>query len=102
LISGSSSWRLAREVVIESYRQFVEQSVLHRFELKQPELDVFGTTAIASCPYTIDYEIGGRRWIGDGRDLLVLHRGDEGWKVVWRSLFPGEEQEVGTGRPQEE
>lgn len=85
---------VGREAVIQSYRDFVEQSVLHRFELEQPELDVFGTTAVAVCPYSIDYEIGGRRWSGAGRDLLVLHEGDEGWKVVWRSLFPGEEHEV--------
>jgi ketosteroid isomerase-like protein len=91
---------VGRDAVIQSYREFAEQSVLHQFELQQPELDVFGTTAIATCPYTIDYEIGGRRWIGEGRDLLVLHEGEEGWKVVWRSLFPGEEQEVGPERPQ--
>lgn len=92
---------VGRDAVIRSYREFVGQSVLYRFELKQPAVDVFGTTAIATCPYTIEYEIGGRRWIGNGQNLLVLNEGHKGWKVVCRSLFPGEEEEVGPGRAQE-
>lgn len=95
---GDGQRLVGRDAVIQSYREFVEQAGLHQLEFEQPEIDVFGTTAVASCPYRIDYEIGGRRWIGTGRDLLVLHEGGSGWRVVWRSLVAGEEQEVDVGR----
>lgn len=89
---------VGRDAVIQSYRDFVGQAVLHRFEMAQPSIDVFGATAVASCPYSIDYEVGGRRWKGEGRDVLVLNDGTHGWKVVWRTLLPGEEQEIALGR----
>ncbi len=88
-----------RDAVIQSYRDFMSQAVLHRFRVEQPDIDVFGTTAVACCPYTIDYEMEGRRWLGTGRDILVLHEGESGWRVVWRTVVAGPEEEVGGTAP---
>ncbi len=91
---GSGTRVLGREAVVQSYREFTTQAVVHRFDPDPPEIDEFGGTAVANCPYTIEYEIGGRRWRGSGRDLLVCHRGEGGWRVVWRTMLPGPEEEV--------
>lgn len=94
---GSGSRVLGRDAVVQSYREFTTQAAVHRFDMDPPEIDQFGTTAIASCPYSIEYEIEGRRWRGSGHDLLVLRRGESGWRVVWRTMLPGPEEEVPIG-----
>ena len=98
---GGGQRLVGRDAVIQSYREFVDQALIPKFELAEPEIDVFGATAIASCPYRIEYEIGGRRWTGGGHDLLVLQEGDSGWRVVWRTLLAGEEQEIAPTGAQE-
>lgn len=85
---------VGREACVQSYQAFLSQAVVHRFELQQADVDVFGATAVASCPYTIEYEIGGKRWRGSGRDLLVLVQSAGSWSVVWRTLVSGTEEEM--------
>lgn len=90
---------VGRDAVIQGYQDFLSQAVLHRFQPEEPDIDVFGSTAVACCPYTIDYELEGRRWVGSGRDILVLHEGEAGWKVVWRTVLAGVEEEAEPLRP---
>jgi ketosteroid isomerase-like protein len=85
---------VGRDAVIRSYRDFLSQAVLHRFHPEEPDIDVFGSTAVACCSYTIDYEMEGRRWVGSGREVLVLHEGAAGWKVVGRTVLAGDEKEI--------
>lgn len=51
-------------------------------------------TAVAHCPYTIDYEIASGRYRESGVDRLVFTLTDEGWQVCWRTLSA--EPEVST------
>jgi uncharacterized protein (TIGR02246 family) len=85
---------VGREACVRGYADFVSHAVLHRVDVEPPEVDVFGSTAIAACPYSIDYTIEGKRWRGDGRDVMVLVEEDGAWTVVWRLLMPGPEEEV--------
>ncbi|MGH7482787.1 MAG: YybH family protein [Longimicrobiales bacterium] len=85
---------MGREACVQSYRDFVSQAVVHDVELREVQVDVFGGVAVAACPYTMEYELGGKRWRGDGRDLLVLAQEASGWLVVWRTLMAGPEEEV--------
>lgn len=91
--SGDEPRVAGRDAVIRGYEEFIDQAVIHRYEAEQPEVDLFDTTALALCPYTIDYEIAGRRWIGSGRELLLLHKGREGWRVVCRTLLAVDERD---------
>lgn len=84
-----------RDAVVDSYRQFLDQAELHRFEMDAVDADVFGTTAVASCTYTVDYGLEGGRWVESGRELLVLRSGDPGWRIVWRAVVTGEAREAG-------
>lgn len=85
---------VGRDAVIQSYRDFMSQAVLHHFRVEEPDINVFGSTAVACCPYTIDYKLEGKRWVGSGRDILVLHEDEGGWKVVGRTVLAGVEEEV--------
>lgn len=83
-----------REACVRGYADFVSHAVLHRVQVEPAEVDVFGPMAIAVCPYSMDYTMEGKRWRGDGRDLMVLVQEDGAWKVVWRLLMAGPEEEV--------
>jgi uncharacterized protein (TIGR02246 family) len=83
-----------RDALIDSYRNFLDQATLHHFELFEPSIHVFGGTAVATCPYETEYSVGGQRWKGDGHDVLVLLEKEGTWRVVWRHLAAGPEEEV--------
>ena len=91
---GFSEKVRGREACVESYRGFTTQAKIHGFELQEIETDTVAGIAIASCPYAIDYELEGRRWRGNGRDLLILVQDSGTWSVVWRTMMPGPEEEV--------
>lgn len=95
LVAPGFAQRLeGREAVLGSYREFLAAAVVHAFEMDEPEVDVIGRTAVASCPYTMEYELQGGRWRGGGHDLLVWRRDEGEWRVVWRTLVAGPEEEV--------
>lgn len=83
---------IGRAAVIDSYRDFLDQAVLHDFEMGRAAIDVFGNTAVAVCPYTVDYEIESGRWRESGRDVLVLRCAGATWSVVWRTVLTREEE----------
>ena len=91
---GFAARTVGREACVRSYADFVSHAVLHAAKVEPAEVDVFGSAAVAVCPYTIDYEMEGRRWRGAGRDVLVLVQRDGAWAVAWRLLLPGPEEEV--------
>lgn len=91
---GFSSRIVGREACVESYRTFATQARIHGFDLEEIETDVAAGTAVTSYRYVIDYEIEGRRWRGSGHDLFVLVRDAGSWLVVWRTMIPGDEEEI--------
>lgn len=92
--AGSGSRVVGRDAVIESYRDFVDQAVLHGLEMGRAAIDVFGSTAVALCPYTVDYEFDGVRRVESGHDLLVLRGDGASWRVVWRAVLADEQESV--------
>ena len=52
------------EAYVRGYNEFLASSVVHEFAAEEPVVDVFGSTAVATCSYAIEYEHGGRRWRG--------------------------------------
>ena len=83
-----------RQAAVDGYRSFMSQAVMHSFHMASAEVDVIGDTAVASCPFTMEYEIGGKRWSSQGRDLFVLTRDDRGWSIVWRTMLAVHDDEV--------
>lgn len=86
---------VGRQACVESYRGFVSQAGVRRFDMGDPQVDVFSSTAVAACPYTVEYETEGKRWRSSGQDLLVLVEEAGAWLVAWRTLLPESEEEIG-------
>lgn len=76
------------ESAIESYRQFTSQAQVHRFETDGHAVTVRGDTAIVEYRWRISWVAAGTGHNETGRDVLVLSRRKEGWRVVWRTQIP--------------
>jgi ketosteroid isomerase-like protein len=80
-----------REAFVASYRDFARRARVRSFAPGEPKIDVWGDTAMASCPFHIVYEAGGDTHDESGTDLLLLARStarNGGWRVVWRTMLP--------------
>ena len=87
---------MGEELLIESYRQFMTNATLHRFDLTAIEVDAFTTTAVVRASFWIDYEMAGERHEESGVDLWVLEKATESgcWLGVWRTQLPSPELEA--------
>lgn len=94
-IPGRPERVAGRDACVRSYEDFARIARIHAFDLKEPEVDVVGAIAVATCPYEMDYEIESGRWHGHGHDLLVMQKIDEKWLILWRMLIAGPEERVG-------
>lgn len=51
-------------------------------------IDVCGDTAVATCPWEMEWEAGGEARREAGHDVFVLARRDGRWLAVWRTVVP--------------
>jgi ketosteroid isomerase-like protein len=77
-----------REACVKSYEDFILQTSILEYEESDPEIDLYGDTAVVVCPWKINFEMKGQKHREQGRDLLVLVRREHGWLVAWRAVFP--------------
>lgn len=80
-----------RAAVTASYGDFVRSANVLEVSIEAPEVDDFGDVAIATMPWRMRYEFGGREGTECGFDTYVLRREDEAWRVCWRSTVSAEE-----------
>jgi hypothetical protein len=73
--------------IVDSYAEFLEEAKVASFDSEPPNVDVFGSMAVTLTPWTVEYELEGTVHREAGHDLLVLSRGDDGWRVAWRTLI---------------
>ena len=78
---------LGREAYVASFRQFAEVARTREFDPGVPRVDVIGNTAVATCPFTIAYELEGTTYREKGSDILVFARNAGEWRVVWRTVI---------------
>jgi ketosteroid isomerase-like protein len=71
----------------EAYRAFRDAVVLDRFALTGFDIHAAGDTAVADGSFEMAYVMAGECRVETGRDILVLHRRRERWRVVWRTLI---------------
>ena len=72
---------------IESYRQFTSQAQVQRFETSDHSVTQRGATAIVEYAWQMS-SVAGAEHTDSGRDVLVLARRNENWRVVWRTQIP--------------
>ena len=75
-----------REAFVRSYADFGRAATIHAFEPDTPRIEIWAATAVAECPFAIDYEIPAGRYRERGMELLVLTRTAAGWQICWRLL----------------
>jgi ketosteroid isomerase-like protein len=78
---------LGREAYVASFRQFAEVARTREFDPGVPRVDVIGNTAVATCPFTIAYELEGATYREKGSDILVFAHNAGEWRVVWRTVL---------------
>jgi ketosteroid isomerase-like protein len=73
-----------REAAVESYREFMSRSVVDRFQASDYIVTEHGSAAVVE--YRWDMAWGGPRTKHEaaGREILVLSRSEDGWRVIWR------------------
>ncbi|HTC74612.1 MAG TPA: nuclear transport factor 2 family protein [Edaphobacter sp.] len=76
-----------RDLVVQSYCDFVTNAEVKSVSLDEPEIDVIGETATAQYKWTITYGLSGQEYTEHGRDLFVVARRDKKWIAVWRAML---------------
>lgn len=82
-----SSTIKGRDAALNSYREFRESSEVHSYEQGDPDINLFGTTAVVTYPFAMRYTFNNQTSHESGRDLMVMIKQDEQWQVVWRTLL---------------
>jgi len=77
---------------IKSYADFVRQAEIRECTLSEPEIDVFGDTAVATYGWQMTYALDGREYKESGHDLFVLTKTPGRWQAAWRMLLPDEKR----------
>ena len=77
-----------REACVASYRDFLRAAKILDCELSDPQIDVCGNTAVATCRWRMTYELAGQRYQESGHDLFVLSFESGAWRAVWRAMLP--------------
>lgn len=82
-----------RDAVAASYGDFLRSATVLEVSIDEPEIDAFGDVAIATMPWRMRYEFGGRRGSERGFDTYVFRREDGAWRICWRSTIAAEERD---------
>lgn len=77
-----------RVAVVETYREFAENTSSQEYRELDLNVDVFRETAVATYRYEIAWSRDGARFKESGTDVLVLGKTGGKWRVVWRTIVP--------------
>ena len=73
---------------IKSYEDFLRAAKISNFKESDIQVDVFGSTAIATFAWEIKYEMKGHNLHETGHDVFVFTRDKGKWLAVWRAVLP--------------
>jgi ketosteroid isomerase-like protein len=73
---------------IDSYREFMARSQIERFSPSGFTVTERGVTAVVEYGWDMAWHSEGVSHEATGRELLVLTRMAEGWRVIWRTQLP--------------
>lgn len=80
------------EAYLSGHREFVESATIHSFAEDEIDVDILGSSAVATYRYRLDYERSGQRYESTGRDLFVFESTDGRWRAMWRTILDIDEQ----------
>jgi ketosteroid isomerase-like protein len=73
---------------IESYRQFTSHAEVKQFQTHDHLVTQRGDTAIVEYEWEMKWVASDIEHNDAGREVLVLARRNENWRVVWRAQIP--------------
>lgn len=76
-----------RDACVRSYIDFIEEAKISEFKQDEPDIRVFGSSAIATYSWRIGYSLGGRDYDEKGSDIFVFLREEGKWLAVWRAML---------------
>jgi uncharacterized protein (TIGR02246 family) len=82
-----------REACVASYRDFLGSAVVRAYRESGLVVRQWGTTAVATYGWEMDYEQGGQLHREAGTDLFVFARQGDAWLAVWRAVTFGPKAE---------
>jgi ketosteroid isomerase-like protein len=72
---------------VASYVDFIKMANISKFEQAEPDIRVFGDSAIASYNWRIVYTLEGTECDEKGGDVFAFFRTDGKWLAVWRAML---------------
>jgi len=74
-----------KELCIRSYKDFITQSSVKKFETSNYKVDTFEDVAILTYKYYISYIMDGETHKESNFEVMVFKQFNEDWLVIWRS-----------------
>ena len=85
---------VGREPLIDSFRDFQSQSTMSEYEETDYEVDVIGSTGVATYNFTIRYSMSGKNYQSLGRDVWGFIQENGAWLAAWRFLTDMQDSEL--------
>ncbi len=77
-----------RDVLVQSYKDFVDKAEVLEFSEDNPQIDIIESTAVAIYTYTIKYRMNDTVYDESAREMFIFSKIDDDWKAVWRTMLP--------------
>ncbi|MFC2134911.1 nuclear transport factor 2 family protein [Bacteroidota bacterium] len=78
----------SKEELLKSYKSFCDNAIINSFSESEEKIEIFGTTAVVSYSWNIQYEMNANSYDEKGKEILVLSKETGKWLIVWRMLVP--------------
>lgn len=92
VIAGPDATKMGegQEACIKSYIDFIDNAHIANFRSDEPDIDVWGNTALAFYEFEITYKMKEKEYHETGRDVFTFSRTSESspWLAVWRMVIP--------------
>jgi ketosteroid isomerase-like protein len=72
---------------VKSFEDFLRAAKVDDFKESDVQVDLFGSSAIATFAWEIKYEMNGQNYHEAGHDVFVFTRDDGQWRAVWRAVL---------------
>jgi len=76
------------EAAIESYREFMARSTVQHFQTSGYAVTRRGSAAVVEYDWDMAWSDQATGHQAKGREILMLARFEDGWRVVWRAQIP--------------
>lgn len=71
-----------RDACLASWQGFARSAQIHRWEEIEPQVQLYGDTAIVTYYYDMTFDMNGENFTMGGRDMLVLVKENGRWWAV--------------------